>query len=198
MLKVGLTGGMGSGKSVVANIFRVLEIPVLDADRLAKKIMNSDVALKNKIKAVFGEATYTAEGLNRKFLADIVFRDPLRLEALNALVHPATLEAAQKWFSQQRAPYAVKEAALIFESGSGAGLDYIIGVSAPETLRINRVMKRDQLNREEILHRMDQQLAEDIKMKLCDFVLVNDEKTLLIPQVLRLHEIFNNLSKQKQ
>ncbi len=198
MLKVGLTGGMGSGKSVVANLFRVLEIPVLDADRLAKRIMNSDLALKNKIKAVFGEDAYTAEGLNRKFLADIVFRDPLRLEALNALVHPATLEAAQNWFSQQKTPYAVKEAALIFESGSAAGLDYIIGVRAPVMLRINRVMKRDQLNREEILQRMDQQLAEDIKMKLCDFVLVNDEKTLLIPQVLRLHEIFNNLSKQKR
>ena len=193
MLYIGLTGGMGSGKTTVANIFSVLGIPVFDADAAAKKIMTEDEALKNSIVEIFGKETYISGKLNRKYLADIVFQDPFQLERLNALVHPASIAAAKKWMQQQDAPYVIKEAALFFESGSAAGLDYIIGVYAPPSIRINRVMKRDGMERSQVLNRMSHQLDEEIKMKLCDFVVVNDEQRLLIPQVLELHEKFKSL-----
>lgn len=195
MLYIGLTGGMGSGKTTVANIFSVLGIPVFDADAAAKKIMTEDEDLKKSLVETFGKQTFIDGELNRKYLADIVFKDPFQLERLNALVHPATIAAAKKWMQQQNAPYVIKEATLFFESGSGADLDYIIGVYAPQSTRINRVMKRDGMDRSEVLNRMNHQLNEEIKMKLCDFVVVNDEQRLLLPQILALHEQFKSYQK---
>src|SRR6476469_2595433 len=139
MLKIGLTGGIGSGKSVVAEIFRVLGIPVFDADREAKSIMNTDEALMAAIIAEFGEQAYRNDQLDRKYLANIVFKDSLQLEKLNALVHPAAISAAHRWFKVQITPYVIKEAAILFESGSAGDLDYVIGVYAPASLRIQRV-----------------------------------------------------------
>ncbi len=130
-LRVGLTGGIGSGKSTVAAIFEVLGIPVFYADTLAKQLMNTDPELRKNLVAAFGEETYNNEVLNTKHLSSIVFADAAQLERLNAIVHPATIAASEKWISGQTSPYVVKEAALIFESGSSAGLDYVIGVSAP-------------------------------------------------------------------
>lgn len=193
MLKIGLTGGIGSGKSTVARLFELHGIPVYYADAAAKEIMNTDATLKSEIIAHFGEATYTNGILNRKHLADIVFKDKEKLALLNSLVHPATIRDAERWMQQQRAPYSIKEAALIFESGSQSELDYVIGVYAPKTLRIHRTMQRDNVDREEVLKRMKNQIEEDIKMRLCDFVIVNDEQQLLIPQVNKLHEQLRNL-----
>jgi dephospho-CoA kinase len=188
MLKVGLTGGIGSGKSTVAKVFEVLGIPVYYADDAAKRLMNEDEALKQKIKAQFGNETYTNGVLNRKHLADIVFNAPEKLQLLNALVHPATLYDAEQWMQQQTCAYAIKEAALIFESGAQEGLDHVIGVYAPTPLRIQRAMQRDTISREEVMARMNKQIDETIKMKLCDFVIVNDELSLLVPQVVALHQ----------
>ena len=190
MLSIGLTGGIGSGKSIVAQIFSTLGIPVLDADALAKQIMQDDEAVKRKIKEAFGTDAYTQNGLNRPFIANIVFKDPYQLQVLNAIVHPATIEAGKIWASQQNAPYTIKEAALFFESGSAEGMDLIIGVYAPDALRIQRVMHRDQLSRAQVLERMQHQISQTIKMKLCDKVILNDEQSLLVPQVLALHEEF--------
>ncbi|HRI19304.1 MAG TPA: dephospho-CoA kinase [Panacibacter sp.] len=198
MLKVGLTGGIGSGKSTVAAIFETLGIPVFDADSVAKNIMNEDEALKQKIKETFGEAAYSDGILNRKYIAGIVFNDATKLEQLNAFVHPAAIAAGEKWASEQTTPYTIKEAALFFESGSAAGIDYIIGVYAPQHLRIQRVMQRDGTTRDEVLARINKQIDEDIKMKLCDFVVVNDEQQLLIPQVTALHEKFLMLANDKR
>ncbi|MGI8951058.1 MAG: dephospho-CoA kinase [Chitinophagaceae bacterium] len=195
MLKVGLTGGIGSGKSTVAGIFSVLGIPVFDADFHAKKIMNEDEGLKQKIISIFGEDAFTDGFLNRKYIAGIVFNDPLQLEILNNIIHPATIEAAEIWMLQQTAYYVIKEAALLFETGSAANLDYIIGVSAPENIRINRVMKRENMDRKNVVMRINQQIDENIKMRLCNFVIVNDEKQLLIPQVIELHQKLLLLSK---
>jgi len=188
VLRVGLTGGIGSGKSTVANIFNVLGIPVFNADLAARNIMESDEKLIAAVKAEFGEDAYNGHQLNRKLIAGIVFNDPFRLEKLNALTHPVTIAAAHQWSLQQNTPYTIKEAALMFESAAASGVDYIIGVTAPISLRIKRVIDRDGLTREEILARMDRQIEESIKMKLCDFVLVNDEQQLLITQVLKVHE----------
>lgn len=194
-LKVGLTGGIGSGKTTVAKIFSTLGIPVFDADSAAKNVMNENEALKQKITDAFGDAAYVDGILDRKYIAGIVFNDPLKLEQLNALVHPVTIAMAEKWFSEQKTAYVIKEAALMFESGAAAGLDFIIGVTAPLALRIQRVIQRDKVTREEVLARMHRQLDEHMKMKLCDFVLVNDERELLIPQVVAVHEILITLKK---
>ncbi len=196
MLRIGLTGGIGSGKSTVAEIFKILGIPVFDADAEAKKIMNEDAELKAKIIEEFGKESYKDGELNRKYIASKVFNDPYQLEVLNAFVHPATIAAAERWFNKQNTTYVIKEAALFFEAGTTENIDYIIGVHAPEHLRINRVMKRDNTTRQDVLTRISRQIDEDIKMRLCDFIIVNDEQELLIPQVITLHKKLTLLSKQ--
>lgn len=194
MLKIGLTGGIGSGKSAVASMFKLLGIPVFDADMEAKRVMEQDAGLVQSIINTFGEESYLAGKLNRAYLSDLVFKDPYKLDQLNALVHPVTIAAANKWMLQQTTPYVLKEAALMFESGSAGHLHYIIGVNAPVQLRTKRVMDRDGLTRDEVLARMNRQIDNKIKMMLCDFVINNDEQTMVIPQVLALHEKFLNIA----
>src|SRR5690606_14143131 len=143
MFRVGRTGGIGSGKSTVAKVFQTLDIPVYCADEATKELMNKDDALKEKIISLFGTEVYQNNELNRPYISSIVFNNPAKLELLNSLTHPATIADAKKWMQQQNSPYAIKEAALIFESGSQQYLDYVIGVYAPVSLRIQRVMKRD-------------------------------------------------------
>lgn len=193
-LRIGLTGGIGSGKSTIAKVFEVLGIPVYYADEEAKRLMNEDAVLKEQIIRHFGPAAYPAGKLDRKYLAGIVFKDPAKLELLNSLVHPATIRDGEEWMQRQTTPYAVKEAALIFESGSQSHLDYVIGVSAPDALRIHRTIQRDHITREEVIARMNKQIKQVIKMRLCDFVVVNDEQNAVIPQVLSLHENLLTLS----
>ena len=187
MLKIGLTGGIGSGKSTVAKIFELLQVPVYYADEASRRLYHTDPELMAQIKKHFGEDMYSEGKLNRSKMAEIVFNDPQKLELLNQLVHPPTLRDAQEWIRAQKAPYVIKEAALLFESGSAAGLDYIIGIQAPVAVRLKRVMDRDKTTREEVLSRMNRQIDEDIKMRLCDFIVRNNEQELVIPQVLDLH-----------
>ena len=195
MLKIGITGGIGSGKSTVAKVFEVLDIPVYYADDAAKRLMNEDEQLKEKIQLQFGNEVYKNGQLDKKHLANIVFKSPQQLALLNALVHPATLQDAERWMQKQSTAYAIKEAALIFESGAHEHLDYVIGVTAPAPLRILRTMQRDGITREEVIARLDKQMDDTIKMKLCDFVINNDEQEMLLPQILSLHEKLLTLSK---
>ncbi|MEP6950865.1 MAG: dephospho-CoA kinase [Ginsengibacter sp.] len=190
MLKIGLTGGIGSGKSTVAQIFEVLGIPVYFADRAAKKLMIESEGLKASIIGAFGNEAYTNGNLNRDYLAGQVFNNDKKIALLNSLVHPATIKDAAEWIQMQEAPYIIKEAALIFESGSNKNLDYVIGVKSPAALRIQRTMARDNFSAYEVKARMDKQMDEDLKLQLCDYVIVNDEHEMLIPQVLALHEKF--------
>jgi dephospho-CoA kinase len=191
MLKIGITGGIGAGKSTVASIFKVLGVPVFDADATAKNILNTDLVLRDQIAATFGSESYKNGLLDKKYLATLVFNNPDQLAKLNALVHPATIAAADKWASRfADRPYIIKEAALLFEAGTNVGLDYIIGVTAPVELRIKRVMARDQVSREEVLSRMQNQLDDTEKMKRCNFVIDNSDASLVIPQVLALHAKF--------
>lgn len=191
MLKIGLTGGIGSGKSTVAKIFEVLGVPVYYADDAAKLIMNEDEDLKAAIIKHFGTESYKDNQLNRAWIASQVFGNDEKLKLLNALTHPATISHSRKWMQQQTGAYAVKEAALIFESHSDKYLDHMIGVYAPAPIRIKRTMERDHITEEEVLKRMARQMNEEEKMKRCDFVIINDESQLVIPQVLELHRKFN-------
>jgi dephospho-CoA kinase len=187
MLKVGLTGGIGSGKTTVAKIFSLLGVPVYNADESAKRLMQEDPILRRSIIAHFGEKAYTGGKLDRVWLAEQVFNDKGKLSALNALVHPATIEDALQWMSQQQAPYIIKEAALLFESGSNNGLDLIIGVQAPEALRIERVINRGKTTEMEIRKRIDLQMPEQEKLDRCQEIIQNDGNRMLIPQVVQLH-----------
>ena len=185
---IGLTGGIGSGKSTVAKIFAQLGIPVLDADATAKAIMNEDRSVKTKLIELFGEDAYKENQLNRPYIAQIVFEDAFKLQQLNAIIHPITIQYAKDWAFKQSAPYVIKEAALFFESGSSEGVEKIIGVTAPKHIRIQRVMQRDQITREDVIKRMEHQLEDSLKMKLCDWVIQNDDMHLLIPQILAIHQ----------
>jgi dephospho-CoA kinase len=197
MLKVGLTGGIGSGKSTVARIFETLGIPVYYADDAAKRLMNEDAELRQGIINHFGEHAYRGAELDRTFIASHVFRDKEKLKILNSLIHPVTIRDADNWMRKQTTPYAIKEAALIFEAGAEKKLDYVIGVSAPEELRISRSMKRDDINEDKVKDRMAGQLNEEEKMKRCNFLVYNDEIQPLIPQVLKLHEQLKSLASAR-
>lgn len=198
MLKIGLTGGIGSGKTTVAKVLEVLGVPVYYADEAAKELMYKNELLKQQLIFNFGEATYLDDGqLNRKHLSSIVFADKEKLELLNSLVHPVTIADAREWFNRQTGPYVIKEAALLFESGTADGLDYVIGVTAPATLRIKRVMDRGNVTADDVKRRMNNQLDDSIKMKLCDFVLQNNEQQLLLPQVMQLHEELIRRSREE-
>jgi dephospho-CoA kinase len=183
---VGLTGGIGSGKSVVAKIFTTLGIPVFNADEAAKHIMQNNPEMKAKLIEQFGSSIYDASGLQKEKLAAIVFNDPFQLQLLNAIVHPMTIQAAKDWAEKQTSPYVIKEAALIFESAAADGLFKVIGVTAPMPIRIQRVMQRDGVSKEQVELRMQHQISDTIKMRLCDYVIENNNQQMLIPQVLEL------------
>lgn len=168
----------------------MLGVPVSYADREARRLMNEDPELRENIIAQFGAEAYHDGYLNRTWMAARVFSDPARLSTLNSLVHPATIREGERWMQSKagHAPYAVREAALIFETPSAGHLDFIIGVYAPLSLRILRTMERDHLTREDVIQRMRYQIDEEIKMRLCDAVIQNDGQQAVLPQVLALHK----------
>lgn len=188
-LLVGITGGIGSGKSTACRIFSILGVPIYYADDRAKWLMAHDEDLKQAIIFNFGEESYTADGeLNRVFLASVVFPDEKKVAIINGLVHPAVKKDFENWADDQTAPYVLKEAALLFESGSYKELDKIINVSAPLKTRITRVMMRDRHRTEKQIHEIiDKQLSDEEKNAKSDFVIKNAENKLLIPQVLEIH-----------
>jgi len=195
MLKIGITGNIGGGKTTVSKIFEVLGVPVFYADDAAKQVMVTDKELIDGLKSTFGKEAYFDDGtLNRKHIASIVFNDDAELAKLNALVHPAVFRAFDSWVLQSKdAPYVMKEAALLFESTSYKMCDYSIMVTAPLEIRIQRVIKRDGLSRAEIESRDAKQFSEEKKIQLANYVIRNDDTELVIPQVLALHQQFLTL-----
>jgi dephospho-CoA kinase len=192
MLKIGITGGIGSGKSLVSKIFNNYGIPIFNADNAAKFLMEKDTSLIEAIKNTFGEDIYVNGQLQRQQLADLVFHNKIALDKLNALVHPRVIAYGNEWHSRQNAPFTIKEAALFFESGSYKEMDFIIGVYAPLETRIARTIQRDQIDRASVLARISKQMNEDEKMKRCNFVINNYTPFALLPQVDKL---FHQLNK---
>ena len=194
-IKVGVTGGIGSGKTLVCDIFSALGIPIYNADQRAKSLMTTNENVVKEIKHHFGDEAYTDTGeLNRSFLANNVFSDPEKLAIINGIVHPAVAVDFAKWVeNNSSAPYVIKEAALLVEAGSYKELDKLIVVTAKEDIRINRVLFRDQ-NRDEkqIREIISRQLPEDEKVKKATFIIKNDGDQLLLPQVLNIHEVLNS------
>lgn len=187
MLKVGITGGIGSGKTTVCKVFEQLGIPVFYADIEARRLMETDVELIAGITALLGAESYRDGKLNRPFIASVVFKNPDLLQQMNALTHPAVIAHGKRWMREQQSVYVLKEAALFFESGSYSEMDWMIGVAAPLELRISRTMKRDGISREAVLERMSRQMEEKEKLHRCDFIIHNNETDAVIPQVLSVH-----------
>jgi len=193
MIKVGITGGIGSGKSIVCKVFEQLGISVYSADVEAKKLYD-DASVKLKVKKAIGDVFDASGNVDRKKLAGVVFKDKALLDKLNAIIHPAVKEHFKKWLVEHKnEKYILKEAAILFESGTNKGLDYIITVSAPLELRIARTMQRDNISRAEVEKRVASQMSEEEKIKRSDYIIVNDEHELVIPQVLKINrELLKN------
>ncbi len=187
MLKAGITGGIGSGKSVVCQVFSTLGIPVFNADVAARYLMENDAALINAITQLLGHDVYSSGKLNREKVSAIIFKEPGKLQQLNALVHPATISYSRRWLENQTTPYVIKEAAIFFESGSNKDMDVMIGVYAPMELRIQRAINRGALSRGQVTAIIAKQMDENEKMKRCDYVIVNDDVKAVLPQVLQIH-----------
>ena len=188
-LKVGVTGGIGSGKTTVCRIFEQFGIPVYYADERAKLLMVENRDLIAKVKQFFGDEAYLPDGsLNRRWIGGIVFQDQKKLEALNSNVHPAVIEDGEKWHEQQsNVPYTIKESALLFDIGSQIFYDKTVVVFAPKEIRLQRSMLRDSLKREAVEARMAMQMDDEKKAQLADYVIINDGEKMLIPQVMEVH-----------
>jgi dephospho-CoA kinase len=192
MKRVGLTGGIGSGKTTAASIFRQLGVPIYNADFRAKVLMSEDLYLRDSIFALFGSESFDGLKLNKSYVASKVFSDQSLLLQLNDLVHPIVQDDFEKWFLLQDAVYVIKEAAIIYESGSFESLDCTILVQAPEDLKIKRVMLRDSMSKLSVESRMKTQWSDEKKISYADFIIVNDEKQSLLTQVLQIHKSILN------
>ena len=186
MKKIGLTGGIGAGKTFIAEIFQKLGYTIFSSDYYAKKCMQESDELKTQICKVFGNEIYEKGRLQKKKLANIVFLDSKKLKELNNLVHPFVHIAFDEWLIKQDSEYVIKEAAILFEGGANKGLDAVICVSSPMELRIKRVMERDKCSRERVMKRMAMQMPQETKEKLSDFVIVNTENEKILPQILSI------------
>lgn len=188
MIKVGLTGGIGSGKTTVAKYFIELGVPVYFADDEAKKLMNSSTYIKNMLIREFGEKTYENGELNRKYLASIVFHDTSKLNIINGIVHPAVAKHFTKWLKKQKTNYIIQENAILFENKMSSLFDYIITVTAPIDVKIERILKRDTSSKNDILSRMKNQWDDDRKIGLSDFVIHNIDLADTRKQVGQIHK----------
>ncbi|MBK7094393.1 MAG: dephospho-CoA kinase [Saprospiraceae bacterium] len=193
MIKIGITGGIGSGKTTVCSIFQYLSVPVYNADYEAKKLMVNDKNLRKKIIALLGTDSYKNDELNRQFIAAQIFNDQELLTKLNSYVHPIVKQDFIKWSSKQKAPYAIYEAALMIESESYKLLDKLIVVTAPMELRIDRVCQRDYVDPDKVMERIRNQMSQEEMLMYADHVITNDGKISLIKQVVELHLLYKSL-----
>jgi len=185
---IGLTGGIGSGKSTVARLFADLGVPIYIADERAKQLMNTSKVIKRELIALFGTKAYNVDGLDRNFIASKIFNNKDLLQKMNAIVHPKVGADFKRWLKQQKASYVIKEAAIIFEHNQQSQYDYIITVTTPLEERVQRVMKRDSKSKEQIMAIVSNQLSDEVKIKQSHFVIVNQQLEETKKQVEILHQ----------
>jgi len=185
---VGITGGIGSGKSTVARIFKSLGVPVYNSDIRSKELLDKNPELKSRLIEQFGEEIYISSGIDRKYFASIIFNDKKLLEISNSIIHPFVKKDYENWVSAQSFPYTIKESAILFETGIYKQLDKTVLVTAPENLRIKRVVERDKIPEKVVLERIKNQWEDKRKTPLADFIILNNETELLLPQVLKIHQ----------
>jgi dephospho-CoA kinase len=194
---IGITGGIGSGKSTVCKLFELLRVPVFEADKVAKELLDTHPEIKSGLIHQFGKSIYTKNGtIDRKKLAGIIFNNQLQLQKMNELVHPVVRNEFKNWVKEyNEQPYVIHEAAILFESGFYKMMDYTILVSAPLEQRIERVMKRDGVTRKQVMERMKNQMPEEEKQKLSDIILLNDNHNLLIPKIVEIDKMIRKYGK---
>jgi dephospho-CoA kinase len=186
-MKLGVTGGIGSGKTSVCKVFAVLGVPVFSADRVAREVIDRDAHIKDALNLIAGRDLYINGTLDRMALATLIFNDSKLLEKVNSLIHPVVLDHFVTWEKDQTAPYVIMEAAILFESGASKLVDKIATIIAPVEERMNRVMLRSKLSREQVVERMKNQMADDERLKLSDYIIYNSENDMIIPAVLKIH-----------
>lgn len=187
-MTLGITGGIGSGKTSVCRVFIILGIPVFSADYEAKKIMENDDGIVRRLNSIAGKDLYVNGNLDRMELATLIFNDNTLLEKVNYLIHPVVFEHFKRWTMEQTAPYVIMEAAILFESGASKLVDRIATVVAPIEQRVERVINRNNLSRDQVLERMRNQIDDDSRIKLSDYVIHNSENDMIIPAILKIHE----------
>jgi len=193
--KLGVTGGIGSGKTSVCRVFDVLRVPVFSADREAQEIMENDYEVRRSLKTIAGKDLYILGTLDRMKLASIIFNDRAMLEKVNFLVHPIVFNRFTKWALIQEVPYVIMEAAILFESGASKYVDRVATVVAPVEQRVKRVIHRSKLSREQVVERIKNQMDDDMRIKLSDYVINNSENDMIIPAILKIHDDILKLTK---
>jgi len=196
--RLGITGGIGSGKTTVCRIFKVLGVPIFVADTVAKELMHSDPAIRDVINAIAEKDLYPSGELDRKELARIIFNRPELLYRVNAVVHPAVLQMFDMWAGQSDAPYVIMEAAILFEAKADVHLDRIVTISAPVEERIARVMSRNDLSREEVIERINNQIEDDEREDQSYYVINNADNEMIIPEILKIHDDMHRLAGRKR
>lgn len=193
VLKLGVTGGIGSGKSSVCKVFSTLGIPIFYADVAAKEIMDTDIEIMNKINSITGKDLYTNGTLDRTELARLIFNNGDILTQVNSLIHPLVFSTFKIWADIQKAPYVIMEAAILFESGGQKHVDKVLTVIAPVEQRVERIVNRNKLTREQVMERVKNQMDDASRIKLSDYVVYNSENDMIIPLVLKIHEELINM-----
>ena len=186
-IKLGVTGGIGSGKTSVCRVFEILGVPVFSADREASELVENDQRIISRINSIAGKDLYTHGGLDRMELATIIFNDKTLLEKINFLVHPVVFDHFRKWVLEQTAPYVIMEAAILFESGASKFVDKVATVQAPIEQRMERIIQRNRLSRDQVMERMRNQIDDEARMKLSDYIIYNSENDMIIPAILNIH-----------
>jgi dephospho-CoA kinase len=196
--RLGVTGGIGSGKTTVCRIFRVLGVPVFVADAAAREVMNNDPGIRDRINSIAGKDLYSGGELDRMELARLIFNRPEMLKSVNAVVHPVVLQIFSKWADESDAPYVIMEAAVLFESKADSYVDRVVSISAPVEERIARVMGRNELSREQVIERIKNQLEDDEREEQSYYVINNADNEMIIPEILKIHEDMIRLAEKER
>jgi dephospho-CoA kinase len=198
VFKLGITGGIGSGKTSVCRVFEILGIPIFLADLEARKIMDNDAEIKRQINSITGANLYSGGNLDRQRLASLIFNDMLLLEKVNSIIHPLVFANFAGWAEKQEAPYVIMEAAILFESSGYKYVDRVATVVAPLEERIERIVKRNRLTPGQVMERVKNQMDDDSKIRLSDYVIRNSENDMIIPAILEIHQDILNLLKKQE